>query len=379
MIVRKPRCENAWEIVVLRKRESNLTRELKETSMKVKITPVIGLVIIGILTLVMAVLVFAAKENPVQRQSAGQPGVSSNQQNSEPAYEVTPVVGPSWLKLIGIFDIRFTAMGHMGGDGPPPPSPRVEPDFPVEQTPSGGRMGMGMGGMMGRSYSNQRFGPYELERMMNEKFLLAGADLYRLNCRACHGPNGDGSPPEISSLIGPVQGTSASLVEERMKKMGRPIGVELAKELAAQAEESIRQRFQNGGKKMPPFRHIDKEEANALLQYLRQHVGAPESEGKEILVTQSVARVGEHLVKGTCQICHDATGPGRGPMMGMMRGIIPSLASFPYEQSMQSIVWQVAQGSRPMMMGGQWMPAYPHITKDEAAASYLYLIWYPPY
>jgi mono/diheme cytochrome c family protein len=349
--------------------------------MKVKIAPVTGLVVIGILTLVMAVLVFAANENPVETQSAGRPGVTSNQQDSEPADVVTPVIGPSWLKLIGIFDIRFTAMGHMGDGGSPVSSPRVEPDFPVEQTPPGGRMrmGMGMGGMMGRPYSNQRFGPYELERMMNEKFLLAGADLYRLNCRACHGPNGDGSPPEITSLIGPVQGTSASLVEERMKKMGRPIGVEFAKELALQAEESIRQRLQNGGKKMPPFRHLDREETDALLQYLRQHVGAPESDGKEILVTQSVARVGEHLVKGTCQICHDATGPGRGPRMGMMRGIIPSLASFPYEQSMQSIVWQVAEGSRPMIMGGQRMPAYPYITKDEAAASYLYLVRYPPY
>jgi mono/diheme cytochrome c family protein len=379
MIVRIPRCKNAWEIVMVRKRESNLTRGLKETSMKVKITPVAGLVIIGILTFVMAVPVFAANENPVQTQSAGRSAVSGNQQDSEPVYVVTPVLGPSWLKLIGIFDIRFTAMGHMGGDGTPPRSPRVEPDFPVAQTPPRGRMGMGMGGMMGRSYSNRQFSPYELERMMNEKFLLAGADLYRLNCRACHGPNGDGSPPEISSLIGPVQGTSAPLIEERMKKMGRPIGVELAKELAAQAEESIRQRLQNGGEKMPPFRHIDKQEADALLQYLRQRVGIPESEGKDILVTQSVARVGEHLVKGTCHICHDATGPGRGPRMGMMRGIIPSLASFPYEQSMQSIVWQVALGSRPMMMGGQWMPAYPYITKDEAAASYLYLVRYPPY
>jgi mono/diheme cytochrome c family protein len=88
--------------------------------------------------------------------------------------------------------------------------------------------------------------------------------------------------------------------------------------------------------------------------------------------------VGEHLVKGTCQICHDSTGPGlRGG--GMMRGIIPSLASFPYEQSMQSVVWQVKLGSRRMMMRGPRMPAFPYITTAEAAAAYLYLVSYPPY
>ena len=66
--------------------------------------------------------------------------------------------------------------------------------------------------------------------------------------------------------------------------------------------------------------------------------------------------------------------------MGMMMGgIIPSLASFPWEQSMQSLVWQVELGSRTMMMDGPRMPAYPYITANETAASYLYLMQYPPY
>ena len=232
---------------------------------------------------------------------------------------------------------------------------------------------------MGRSYSNDRLSPSELERLMGQQFFLAGSDLYRLDCRSCHGPNGDGKPPEINSLIGPFQGISPALLEKRMKELGRPIGAKLAKDLAAQAEENIRQRLQNGGKKMPPFKHLDREEVNALLKYLKAHVGDPESQGKEDLVMQSVSRVGEHLVKGTCRICHDATGPGVG-RMGMMQGIIPSLASFPVEQSMQSIVWQVELGSRTMMMmGGQRMPAYPYITAEEAGAAYLYLIQYPPY
>ncbi len=345
--------------------------------MRVRVAAFIGPVLTGIFIIFMALLVSADNGKPRDSQSAGQSGVS-DKQIVEPGGVVTPVRGPSWLKQMGIFDIRSTAMGEMGGYDPPPPSPRKEPEFPVETARSGGRMGMGMGGMMGRSYSNDRLSPSEVKKLMGEQFFLAGIDLFRLNCRSCHGPNGNGAPPEINSLIGPFQGTSPAILEKRMKKLGRPIGEDLAKQLAAQTEESIRQRLQKGGKKMPPFRHLDREEVNALFKYLKAHVGAPESQGKEILVKQSVSRVGEHLVKGTCHICHPAAGPGRG-RMGMMQGTIPSLASFPWEQSMQSVVWQVELGSRMMMMGGQRMPAYPYITTEEAAASYLYLVKYPPY
>ena len=344
--------------------------------MRVRVAAFIGTVLIGIFIVFMAIFVFVDKGKAEESQPGPQSELK-DKQKFDPADIVTPVGGPSWLKQIGIFDIRASAMGEMGGYDPPPLSPRKEPVFPMETSRSGGRMGMG--GMMGRSYSNDRLSPSELERLMGEQFLLAGSDLYRLDCRSCHGPNGDGKPPEINSLIGPFQGISSALLEKRMKELGRPIGAKLAKDLAAQAEENIRQRLQNGGKKMPPFKHLDREEVNALLKYLKAHVGDPESQGKEDLVMQSVSRVGEHLVKGTCRICHDATGPGVG-RMGMMQGIIPSLASFPVEQSMQSIVWQVELGSRTMMMmGGQRMPAYPYITAEEAGAAYLYLIQYPPY
>ena len=331
---------------------------------------------IGIFIIISTVLVLASNGNTGKSALTGHTGAGGDTQNLDPANLVTPAHGPSWLKHLGIFDLRASAMGEMGGYDPPPPSPRKEPEFPVSTARYGNSMGMG--GMMGRSYSNYRLSPAELERLMGERFFLAGSDLYRLDCRSCHGPDKNGLPPEINSLIGPFEGTSPALIEQRMKKLGRPIGADMAKELASQAEENIRQRLQNGGKKMPPFKHLDREEVNALLNYLKAYVGAPESKGKEKLVMQSVSRVGEHLVKGTCQICHDATGPGVG-RMGMMGGIIPSLASFPWEQSMQSVVWQVEFGSRMMMMGGQRMPAYPYITAQEAAAAYLYLLQYPPY
>ena len=341
--------------------------------------------LIGVFTILLMILVSVDNGNSDESGSAEKPSVSVKEQNAGPDNIVTPVRGPSWLKQIGIFDIRLTPMGEMGGHNPPLPSPRKEPYFPVEGVSPGGRMGsrmgsrMGMGGMMGQSQFNYRAGPYEIESLMGERFFLAGIDLYRLNCQSCHGPNGRGIPPEINSLIAPFRLTSPALIEEQAKKSGKQLGEDVAKELASQAEENILQRLRNGGNKMPPFRHLEGEEVNALMQYLKRQAGAPESQGKEILVKQSVSRVGEHLMKGTCHICHDAAGPGSGHMGMMMGGIIPSLASFPWEQSMQSLVWQVELGSRAMMMGDLRMPAYPYITADETAASYLYLMQYPPY
>jgi len=331
---------------------------------------------ISLITLVTAVFVLGASGFTAGDQSTAKPATRDGRENVKVLYRVTPAIGFSWLKMLGVFNISLSPMGEMGGDTPPPPSDRFEPQFPVGQEPRAG--GMGMGGMMGGGYAGPRFTRDQIGSMLDQRFVLAGSDFYRLDCRACHGPNGNGSPPIINSLIGPFKGTSPALIEARMKKSGTPIGEKMADELASQAQQSILQRLKNGGKKMPPFRHLEGEEVTSLIHYLKGYVGAPEAQGRAILVSESVARVGEHLVKGTCQICHDSTGPGlRGG--GMMRGIIPSLASFPYEQSMQSVVWQVKLGSRRMMMRGPRMPAFPYITTAEAAAAYLYLVSYPPY
>jgi mono/diheme cytochrome c family protein len=266
---------------------------------------------------------------------------------------------------------------------PPPRSLREEPEISgqagqVESSRGTGGMG-GMGGMMRRIYPAIRSNRENLLALMNEPFELTGSDLYRLNCQSCHGPKGEGSPPEIKSLIGPVQGTSSTFLAERMKKIGRTISPEMAKQLTAGADSSFRARLQHGGEHMPPFRHLRGDEIDALLQYLQKLAVVARPNQKPMLVPQSVARVGEHLVKGTCHTCHDATGPGGG-RMAMMSGTVPSLASMPEEQSIQEVVRQVRQGSSPMMsmMGGPEMPAFPYITGDEAAAAYLYLLEYPP-
>jgi mono/diheme cytochrome c family protein len=287
---------------------------------------------------------------------------------------VTPVEGPSWLRHLGLA-VSETRMGQMGGTGAAPVTGRREP----EVGEGGGNTSSLLRSVMGRFLSLLRSNRAQASATLGNTFLLAGADLYRLNCQSCHGPDGEGAPPEIRSLIDPVRGTSADAIEKRMKDAGHPISEAMARQLASQAEATIYDRLRHGGQKMPPFKHLRGDEVEALLGYLDVLAGVPAGARGKLLVPQSAARVGEHLVKGTCHICHDATGPGGGHMT-MMRGIIPSLASFPRELSLSLVERQVQYGSSGMMMmmGGETMPALSYTTEEEVAAAYFYLEEYPP-
>src|SRR3954463_4023129 len=81
---------------------------------------------------------------------------------------ITPVAGLSTLRSHGLTVAR-TSMGFTARLGPPPDAP-LPPDGALSITASGRRT-------------------------------ITGADLYRLNCRACHRANGGGAPPEVNSLI----------------------------------------------------------------------------------------------------------------------------------------------------------------------------------
>jgi mono/diheme cytochrome c family protein len=327
------------------------------------------------LLIVAAAVGAAVMTTPGQAGGEARPGAAAVTQSSEGGSpRVTAVEGPSWLRHLGLVASE-TRLGRMGGGEPPPASRRREPE-PGEY---GGGKASALRAIMDRFLSVFRSDRGAASAVLGDTFTLAGADLYRLNCQSCHGPDGGGAPPEIKSLIDPVRGTSAAVIEKRMKDTGHPIREAMAQQLASQAEAAILDRLTNGGQKMPPFPHLRGDEVEALMGYLRVLAGVPAGPQGTLLVPQSAARVGEHVVKGTCHICHDATGPGGGHM-AMMQGTIPSLASFPRELSLSSVQRQVQYGSSGMMMmmGGQTMPAMPFLTEEEVAAAYFYLEQYPP-
>lgn len=273
------------------------------------------------------------------------------------AQVVTPVEGESWLEHLGR-NIGDTSMGKSSGVyGPAAPLP-----------------GQGQASHPSLTVSANFTG-------QSTKF--TGADLYRMKCQACHGPNGTGAPPEINSVINPVRATSAKMYIERMKKVGMDVSPKDAEALAKQAEGTLLKRLHLGGTDMPsPNPYLTDPEVRSLYAYLRLLAGVPGAEKQQVPITMTPLRVGEHIVKSTCHICHAAVGPNPTPEE-MLQGKIPPLSVLTSRLSMNEFVAKVTRGE-PVREGPLalpvrgHMPAFTYLKPDEVADAYLYLSKYPP-
>jgi mono/diheme cytochrome c family protein len=267
---------------------------------------------------------------------------------------VTNVEGESWLNHLAR-NFNETSMGKTGRLGPPP-------------------------GLTGEESESSES---ELSLLLTPNTVtLRGADLYRLNCQGCHGESGLGAPPEINSVINPVRATSVALVIERMKKVGMDVSAASADEMARQSRKALLLRLHKGGEDMPPFSHLSEPEINALIAYLKQLAGFPGAQREQVTLTESRVRVGEHIAKSTCHICHAATGPNPSPEE-IMEGAIPPLSKLTTRRNLPQFVDKVTRGA-PVLMGAQpslcrgRMPVFGYLTEDEAADVYLYLTLHPP-
>jgi len=272
---------------------------------------------------------------------------------------VTPVSGESWLNhLHRSFDV--TSMGKtwdmgpalpMPGDLPSTWQPQLTPGF-AANTPA-----------------------------------LHGSDLYRLNCQACHGAKGAGTPPEINSVIGPVQATSVAVIMERTKKTGQEISRADAAGLAKQATTLLMDRFQKGGQTMPPFPQLNEAEVHSIVAYLEQLSNVPGAEKNQTVVKESPYRIGEQIAKSTCHVCHSAAGSDPTPQQ-LMQGAIPPLSTLTTRMNLSDFVRKVTSGASITMGAAPYsyrdtyrgrMPVFRYLTQDEAADAYLYLSLYPPH
>lgn len=262
---------------------------------------------------------------------------------------ISAVSGMSWIRHL---NRRFeeTAMGKTGHLGPAP-----------EQADS--------------TDNTQLF------LISNSAARLRGADLYRLNCRGCHGDAGQGVPPEINSVISPVRATSALLVLQRMKSTGMEMSRSAATQMSQEASVALMKRFHEGGENMPSFAYLNEAEISAIIGYLKQLAGVPASDAKQIVI-ESPTRIGELVVKSTCHICHDATGANPTPQE-MFVGAIPPIEALPHRVDEARFIRKVTEGSvivmgaDPIPYRGR-MPVFYYLSKQEAADAYLYLHQYPP-
>lgn len=278
-------------------------------------------------------------------------GVSLSEARDVP---VTGVAGRSWLNHLNR-NFEETSMGKTGHLGPAP-------------------------ALSGDDVSRWQMG---LSTSATDAVSLRGADLYRLNCQACHGESGQGAPPEINSVINPVRATSVPMVLERMKATGMNMPRVEAVKMAEQSKDALLQRLHNGGQDMPAFPHLDEAEVRALIAYLKQLSGLPGAEHEQATVKESPIRVGEHIVKSTCHICHAAYGANPAPQQ-IAEGAIPPLSALTSRVTLPQFVRKVTAGA-PVVMGepaaacrGR-MPVFYYLSQDEAADVYLYLTLYPPY
>ena len=267
---------------------------------------------------------------------------------------VTPVTGESWLNHLHR-KFSDTSMGKTWHAGPAAPVPGENSAAWQQKLSSG---------FAARSMA------------------LHGADVYRLNCRGCHEGSGRGTPPEINSVIDPVRSTSVQIIMERMKKAGMDMSRANAAILAKQANAALLDRFHQGGQDMPPFPQLSETEVRALIAYLRDLAGVPGAEKQQIAITESPSHVGEQIVKSTCHICHNATGPNPNPQQ-ILEGAIPPLSTLTARTNLPEFVRKVTAGN-PISMGAPSepfrgrMPVFDYLTEDEVANAYLYLTLYPP-
>lgn len=261
---------------------------------------------------------------------------------------VTPVAGPSWLTHLGL-PLNRTYLGQGSGRlGPPPDQPK-----------------------------ESRAESLGVRRTID----LTGADLYRLNCQACHGESGKGAPPEIKSVLGPVQGSSRALVQQRLQAEHDATAAADSKEAATQARMAIVARLHKGGTRMPPRDYLREDDVRVLFTYLTALAKTPDPQ-HPVVRTVSWARLGELTVKGTCHICHDAT--GRQPSgSAMLHGAVPPLESLLQTKSVADFVHKARAGDAvqmgdPALFHRGRMPVFYYLKDEEIAAAYLYLATYPP-
>ncbi len=215
---------------------------------------------------------------------------------------------------------------------------------------------------------------------MRRTIALTGADLYRLNCQACHRESGAGAPPEIHSLLGPVQGSSLELVRRRLQPHDASAATDGRAE-ASRAHQQILIRLHKGGTRMPPRDYLQDADMRVLFAYLTELAGTPDAQ-RQSTRTVSWARLGEITVKGTCHICHDSVGP-RPSDDAILGGAIPSLQSLLTTKSVADFVRKARDGD-VIRMGDAGtlhrgrMPVFYYLNDEEITAAYMYLATYPP-
>jgi hypothetical protein len=104
--------------------------------------------------------------------------------------------------------------------------------------------------LKGSFKSSDRSGDWVFTKLKNAKVDLSGETLFEANCALCHFPDSQ------DKKVGP--GLKGVFKGAKLPDSGMPV-----------TDENVSERIVNGGDKMPPFKHLKKEELKAILDYLK--------------------------------------------------------------------------------------------------------------
>jgi len=93
-------------------------------------------------------------------------------------------------------------------------------------------------------------GDWVFTKLKNAKIPQTGKELFKANCATCH------LPDSKDKKTGP--GLLGLFKNSKLPDSGLPTSA-----------KAVRERIINGGKKMPPFKHLKKEEITAIIDYLK--------------------------------------------------------------------------------------------------------------
>lgn len=188
----------------------------------------------------------------------------------------------------------------------------------------------------------------------------SGADVYRLNCRSCHGEDG------LGTNRGPSLAEAVRALSPGPAASGDPAasaGAKAERRSPQEAERRIRERLASGGKQMPSFGDLDRSEANALLAYLRALGSGDSSAETPSATAPSGAALGERIYRKNCASCHEAASASEG-MMACCRP--ESLRGATQRFSQQQV-------SNLLDRGVCTMPSFGYLSADERDALWAFL------
>jgi hypothetical protein len=169
------------------------------------------------------------------------------------------------------------------------------------------------------------------------------------------------------SILRQVEGSSLEVIRQRLQQDA--------------TRANLLGLIRHGTALMPARGHLKDDDREMLLAYFTRP-GEPAEGGRRARRVNSWSQLGEHVVKGTCHICHDAVGPRPSPA-NSRPGEIPSLEALLALKSVTGFIRKVQKGlpviaGEPGLFHAGRMPLFNYLGDVEIAAAYVYLAKYPP-